>query len=141
MLKEEQVVYIPRPSRGRSRRDAEIAQDGLPRPLPRPLASVSGSSPFELAFCATAHTLNRRLIPNGTSPVMPLKEDGSRNIDTAWDQAKTWAQMEAVLASGKVKAIGVSNFSELLLDQLSKTWKTVPAVNQVSGELPYRHTR
>lgn len=62
---------------------------------------------------------------------MPLKEDGTRNIDTEWDQAKTWAQMEAVLASGKVKAIGVSNFSPLLLDQLSKTWKTVPAVNQV----------
>lgn len=63
---------------------------------------------------------------------MPLKEDGSRNIDTEWDQAKTWAQMEAVLASGKVKAIGVSNFSQILLEDLAKSWKTVPAVNQVS---------
>jgi glycerol 2-dehydrogenase (NADP+) len=72
-----------------------------------------------------------RLIPNGTSPVMPLKEDGTRNIDTEWDQAKTWAQMEDVLAKGKVKAIGVSNVSEILLEELSKTWKVVPAVNQV----------
>ena len=64
---------------------------------------------------------------------MPLKEDGSRNIDTEWDQAKTWAQMEDVLAKGKVKAIGVSNVSEILLEELSKTWKVVPAVNQVSS--------
>lgn len=35
------------------------------------------------------------------------------------------------MATGKVKAIGVSNFSEILLNQLSKTWKVVPAVNQV----------
>lgn len=62
---------------------------------------------------------------------MPLKEDGSRNIDTEWDQAKTWAQMEAVLASGKVKAIGVSNCSQIILEELAKSWKTVPAVNQV----------
>jgi glycerol 2-dehydrogenase (NADP+) len=39
--------------------------------------------------------------------------------------------MEAVLASGKVRAIGVSNFSELYLQRLSKSWKTIPAVNQV----------
>jgi glycerol 2-dehydrogenase (NADP+) len=39
--------------------------------------------------------------------------------------------MEAVLASGKVKAIGVSNFGVPLLQKLSKTWRTVPAVNQV----------
>jgi glycerol 2-dehydrogenase (NADP+) len=40
--------------------------------------------------------------------------------------------MEAVLASGKVKAIGVSNFGVPLLQKLSKTWRTVPAVNQVN---------
>lgn len=39
--------------------------------------------------------------------------------------------MEAVLAKGKVKAIGVSNFSEIMLKELKKTWKVVPAVNQV----------
>ena len=66
---------------------------------------------------------------------MPLKEDGTRNIDTEWDQAKTWAQMEDVLAKGKVKAIGVSNVSEILLEELSKTWKVVPAVNQVSSRI------
>ncbi|TXT15886.1 hypothetical protein VHUM_00389 [Vanrija humicola] len=72
-----------------------------------------------------------RTVENGTNKLFPVKEDGSRNIDREWDQAKTWEQMEAVLASGKVKAIGVSNFSELYLERLSKTWKVVPAVNQV----------
>lgn len=72
-----------------------------------------------------------RTVENGTSKLFPVKEDGSRNIDRAWNQAETWRQMEAVLASGKVKAIGVSNFSELYLQRLSKTWKVTPAVNQV----------
>lgn len=68
---------------------------------------------------------------NGTKPLFPTKSDGSRNIDWEWDQADTWKQMEAVLAKGKVKAIGVSNFGVPLLEKLSKFWKVVPAVNQV----------
>ena len=39
--------------------------------------------------------------------------------------------MEELYASGKVKAIGVSNFSVPYLEELKKTWKVVPAVNQV----------
>lgn len=40
--------------------------------------------------------------------------------------------MEKMLEKGKVKAIGVSNFSEIMLEDLKKTWKVVPAANQVS---------
>ena len=72
-----------------------------------------------------------RLVPNETSELFPVKPDGSRNIDRTWNQADTWKQMEALVAKGKVKAIGVSNFSELYLERLSKTWKIAPAVNQV----------
>lgn len=39
--------------------------------------------------------------------------------------------MEEVYASGKVKAIGVANWSIPYLEELKKTWKIVPAVNQV----------
>lgn len=39
--------------------------------------------------------------------------------------------MEEVYKSGKVKAIGVANWSIPYLEKLSKTWKVVPAVNQV----------
>lgn len=39
--------------------------------------------------------------------------------------------MEELYASGKVKAIGVANWSIPYLEELRKTWKVVPAVNQV----------
>lgn len=39
--------------------------------------------------------------------------------------------MEDLYKSGKVKAIGVANWSVPYLENLSKTWTVVPAVNQV----------
>lgn len=39
--------------------------------------------------------------------------------------------MEGIYASGKVKAIGVCNWSIPYLEELKKAWKVVPAVNQV----------
>ncbi|KAJ7663800.1 NADP-dependent oxidoreductase domain-containing protein [Mycena polygramma] len=44
---------------------------------------------------------------------------------------ETWAEFERLHASGRAKAIGVSNFSIKTLEQLFKTAKIVPAVNQV----------
>lgn len=72
-----------------------------------------------------------RTVENGTDKLFPVTDTGARNVDWDWDQAETWRQMEETLATGKVKAIGVSNFSEMLLEKLAKTWKVVPAVNQV----------
>ena len=72
-----------------------------------------------------------RTVPNGTSPLFPTTPDGSRNVDWDWDQVETWRQMEALLKTGKVRAIGVSNYSIMLLENLKRTWKVVPAVNQV----------
>ncbi|KAJ6555055.1 NADP-dependent oxidoreductase domain-containing protein [Mycena vulgaris] len=43
----------------------------------------------------------------------------------------TWAEMEKIHASGRARAIGVSNFSIETLEQFFKTAKIVPAVNQV----------
>ncbi|KAJ7777496.1 NADP-dependent oxidoreductase domain-containing protein [Mycena olivaceomarginata] len=42
-----------------------------------------------------------------------------------------WAELEKIYATGKAKAIGVSNFSIKTLEQLFKTAKIVPAVNQI----------
>lgn len=39
--------------------------------------------------------------------------------------------MEALLAEGLTKSIGVSNFREEDILEIKKTWKTPPAVNQV----------
>lgn len=44
---------------------------------------------------------------------------------------ETWAAMVELLHTGKVRALGVSNFGVPLLESLLKTTKVVPAVNQV----------
>jgi glycerol 2-dehydrogenase (NADP+) len=71
------------------------------------------------------------LNPNGNHPLFPTLEDGTRDVDKEWTIAQTWAQLEAVLASGKVRAIGVSNCSELKLNEILPTAKVIPAVNQL----------
>ncbi|KAH7100510.1 Aldo/keto reductase [Auriculariales sp. MPI-PUGE-AT-0066] len=45
--------------------------------------------------------------------------------------ADTWRDMEALLTTGRCKAIGVSNFSIPLLEELLKHASVVPAANQV----------
>lgn len=44
---------------------------------------------------------------------------------------ESWLEMEKILASGKAKTIGVSNFKEHHMDALLERAKVVPAVNQV----------
>ncbi|ORY98034.1 NADP-dependent oxidoreductase domain-containing protein [Syncephalastrum racemosum] len=61
----------------------------------------------------------------------PTREDGSRDLDEKVTIEETWAALEKVQASGKAKAVGVSNFSIPFLERLLKSAKTVPAANQV----------
>ncbi|CAL1698940.1 unnamed protein product [Somion occarium] len=75
------------------------------------------------------------LNPNGNDPVFPKRPDGTRDILVDWPLSKTWEQMEAVLAKGKVKAIGVSNFSQKKLEEILPTAKVVPAVDQLELHL------
>ncbi|KAI0765933.1 Aldo/keto reductase [Trametes elegans] len=78
------------------------------------------------------------LNPNGNDPKFPTRPDGSRDVLPDWQERirSTWAQFEAVLAKGKVRAIGVSNFSEVVLERdLLPHAKVVPAVNQVELHL------
>ncbi|KAG0184404.1 hypothetical protein DFQ28_011196 [Apophysomyces sp. BC1034] len=68
-----------------------------------------------------------------TGKMMPLRPDGSRDLDEEINGRFeiTWEAMEGLLHTGKVKAIGVSNFSIPNLERLLKTAKVVPAVNQI----------
>ncbi|TFK48890.1 Aldo/keto reductase [Heliocybe sulcata] len=75
------------------------------------------------------------LNPNGNDPVFPKLPDGTRDIDWEWSIKDTWKQMEAVYKKGKVKAIGVSNFSEKKLEEMLPTAEIVPAVNQLEIHL------
>jgi diketogulonate reductase-like aldo/keto reductase len=45
--------------------------------------------------------------------------------------AEAWTKMEAIYASGRAKAIGVSNFKKHHLETLKMTQKVTPAVNQI----------
>ena len=47
------------------------------------------------------------------------------------DHSETWKDMEALVVSGKVRSIGVSNFNVSQLQNLLTTAKIPPAVNQV----------
>ena len=57
------------------------------------------------------------------------KEDRKLHA-TDWDFRDTWREMEKLLSAGKVKAIGVANFSTVSLERLLEVAKVVPAVNQ-----------
>ena len=51
----------------------------------------------------------------------------------AWKQrnAEVWRAMEDMLAAGKVRAIGISNFLPHHLEALLETARVIPAVNQI----------
>jgi len=70
--------------------------------------------------------------PQGNHPLFPTKPDGLREILTDWPLKDTWAQFEQVYKAGKVKAIGVSNCSQLKLEgELLPFAEVIPAVNQL----------
>ncbi|GAA5865253.1 hypothetical protein JCM8547_008331 [Rhodosporidiobolus lusitaniae] len=71
-----------------------------------------------------------RLVSNESSRLFPVNANGTRAVDRQWTMSKTWAAMERVYRSGKVKAIGVCNWSIPYLEKLERTWTIVPAVNQ-----------
>ncbi|OAA59726.1 Aldo/keto reductase [Niveomyces insectorum RCEF 264] len=68
---------------------------------------------------------------NKPGELLPVNPDGTRAVDRSWDMSETWRQMEEVYKAGKVKAIGLANWSIPYLEELRKTWTVVPAVNQV----------
>lgn len=71
------------------------------------------------------------LNPKGNHRLFPTLPGGKRDVDGEWDLKDTWKQMEALLKKGKVKSIGVSNFSEVKLEEILSTAEIIPAVNQL----------
>ncbi|CZT53015.1 probable aldehyde reductase [Rhynchosporium secalis] len=71
--------------------------------------------------------------PNGNDEKFPKHPDGSRDLVTDWKHTQTWAAMEKLVATGKVKAIGVANYSVKYLEELLPQAKIIPAVNQIEN--------
>jgi len=73
------------------------------------------------------------LNPKGNDPKFPKRPDGSRDHDLEWSYIKTWHEMQKLLKTGKVKAIGLSNSSIPFIESLLADPETtvVPAANQV----------
>jgi len=71
--------------------------------------------------------------PKGNDPKFPKKPDGTRDLDTSWSYIQTWHEMQKLVATGKAKAIGLSNCSIPFIEALLADPKTTitPAVNQV----------
>jgi L-glyceraldehyde reductase len=72
-----------------------------------------------------------------TGKWFPLEEDGRFALADV-DPAVIWAAMQKLVDSGKVRAIGVSNFTIKRLENLlaAPSTKVIPAVNQVEAH-PY----
>lgn len=65
-------------------------------------------------------------------PASTLPGEGMKYYDD-WDFVDTWREMQKLVGTGKVKAIGVSNFAIKNLERLlnDESCKVVPAVNQI----------
>lgn len=78
--------------------------------------------------------------PNGNHDTIPRLPDGRRDLLTDWTHVQTYQAMEQLLPGGKVKAIGVANYSVKFLEELLPHISIVPAVNQIENHplLPQR---
>ena len=85
------------------------------------------------------------LVLVGNHDKFPTRPDGSRDVipRSEWDHTQTYAEMEKLVEAGKVKAIGVCNYSKRYLEELLSKAKIVPAVNQIENHpsLPQQEIR
>jgi glycerol 2-dehydrogenase (NADP+) len=65
--------------------------------------------------------------------VMPTTPEGNRDSDSSRNHVDTYLEMEKLLATGKVRAIGVANYSVKYLSELLPRATIVPAVNQIEN--------
>ncbi|KIJ15611.1 hypothetical protein PAXINDRAFT_169060 [Paxillus involutus ATCC 200175] len=65
--------------------------------------------------------------------LFPLRSDGEVHLDTKTSLVDTWKAMIKLLDTGKVKAIGVSNFNIAQIQGIIDATGVVPAINQIEA--------
>ncbi|KAF7558521.1 hypothetical protein G7046_g5636 [Stylonectria norvegica] len=73
------------------------------------------------------------LNPEGNDDKFPKLPDGSRDIIRDYNHVDGWKQMEKLVATGKTKGVGVSNYSKKYLEELLPHATIVPAINQIEN--------
>ncbi|KAI5860971.1 Aldo/keto reductase [Durotheca rogersii] len=71
--------------------------------------------------------------PDGNDDRFPKLPDGSRDMLWDHDHVATWRRMEALVATGKARGVGVCNYSAPYLRRLLEHATVVPAVNQIEN--------
>jgi len=71
--------------------------------------------------------------PSGNHEKFPKLPDGSRDLVRERSHVDTYKDMQKLLKTGKVKAIGVCNYSKRYLEELLLKADVVPAVNQIEN--------
>lgn len=61
------------------------------------------------------------------------KEDGKAKLDLKTTEVETWKAMVALKKTGKVKSVGVSNFSPEAIEKITQASGVAPAVNQIEA--------
>ncbi|BGP29756.1 hypothetical protein JCM10296v2_001501 [Rhodotorula toruloides] len=115
---------------GKAIRDSGIAREKLFVTTKLALARKSVVDAFEQSLAKLDVGYIDLTIDAATGKTIPFGQSPTFN--------EVWSEMEELLEThkGKVRSIGVSNFSIKNLEILLKTAKVVPAVNQVEGH-PY----
>ncbi|XP_045483061.1 aldo-keto reductase family 1 member A1-like [Harmonia axyridis] len=62
---------------------------------------------------------------------VPIKPDGTIDLDTSTDHVAIWKEMEKQMDSGKTKAIGLSNFNKTQIERVLKNCKIRPSALQI----------
>lgn len=71
--------------------------------------------------------------PNGNHEKFPKLPNGTRDLIRDRSHVDTYKDMQKLLKTGKVKAIGVCNYSKRYLEELVPKVDIVPAVNQIEN--------
>jgi len=71
--------------------------------------------------------------PQGNHEKFPKLSDGSRDLVRERSHVDTYKDMQKLLQTGKVKAIGVCNYSRRFLKELLSQVDVIPAVNQIEN--------